>query len=57
MDKKGVFGEGLGEWVERYFDEGWGVSYGNGDGVVDMGEEEMGVGDEEVSGEVGEDVE
>ncbi|HCN5515197.1 TPA: condensin subunit MukF, partial [Escherichia coli] len=57
MDKNRVFAQRLRQSVQTYFDEPWALTYANADRLLDMRDEEMALRDEEVTGELPEDLE
>ena len=57
MDKNRVFAQRLRQSVQTYFDEPWALTYANADRLLDMRDEEMVLRDEEVTGELPEDLE
>ena len=57
MDKNRVFAQRLRQSVQTYFDEPWALTYANADRLLDMRAEEMVLRDEEVTGELPEDLE
>ena len=57
MDKNRVFAQRLRQSVQTYFDDPWALTYANADRLLDMRDEEMVLRDEEVTGELPEDLE
>ncbi|HEK3120356.1 TPA: chromosome partition protein MukF [Proteus mirabilis] len=57
MDKNRIFSRRLRQSVQNYFDSPWALTYANADRLFDMREEELVLRDEEVTGELPEELE
>ncbi|HGW4592533.1 TPA: chromosome partition protein MukF [Proteus mirabilis] len=57
MDKNRIFSRRLRQSVQNYFDSPWALTYANADRLFDMRDEELVLRDEEVTGELPEELE
>ncbi|MEZ2684837.1 chromosome partition protein MukF [Proteus vulgaris] len=57
MDKNRIFSRRLRQSVQNYFDSPWALTYANADRLYDMRDEELTLRDEEVTGELPEELE
>lgn len=57
MDKNRIFSRRLRQSVQNYFDSPWALTYANADRLFDMRDEELALRDEEVTGELPEELE
>ncbi|WP_099074991.1 chromosome partition protein MukF [Proteus alimentorum] len=57
MDKNRIFSRRLRQSVQNYFDSPWALTYANADRLFDMRDEELTLRDEEVTGELPEELE
>lgn len=57
MDKNRIFSRRLRQSVQNYFDRPWALTYANADRLFDMRDEELVLRDEEVTGELPEELE
>ncbi|QKJ47702.1 chromosome partition protein MukF [Proteus vulgaris] len=57
MDKNRIFSRRLRQSVQTYFDNPWALTYANADRLFDMRDEELALRDEEVTGELPEELE
>ena len=57
MDKNRIFSRQLRQSVQNYFDSPWALTYANADRLYDMRDEELTLRDEEVTGELPEELE
>lgn len=57
MDKNRIFSRRLRQSVQNYFDSPWALTYANADRLYDMRDEELVLRDEEVTGELPEELE
>lgn len=57
MDKNRIFSRRLRQSVQNYFDNPWALTYANADRLFDMRDEELVLRDEEVTGELPEELE
>ncbi|MBG6027013.1 chromosome partition protein MukF [Proteus mirabilis] len=57
MDKNRIFSRRLRQSVQNYFDSPWALTYANADRLFDMRDEELALRDDEVTGELPEELE
>ncbi|MEI9532941.1 chromosome partition protein MukF [Moellerella wisconsensis] len=57
MDKNRIFSQRLRQSVQHYFDSPWALTYANADRLLDMRDEELMLRDEEVTGELPDELE